>query len=90
VHEFGKPGRRQKKRSKGTIEKGVLTIAAGAGAGILLSGCDTKLFTFLKPKSDSPLEFYPDRNWEAVYRNIYKEDSHFHFLCSPMTRTTAC
>ncbi len=60
-----------------------LTLAAGAGAGMVLSGCDSKLFNFLKPKSDSALEAYPNRDWEKVYRNIYKEDSHFHFLCSP-------
>jgi nitrate reductase alpha subunit len=68
---------------KGISRRGFLTIAAGSGAGIVLAGCDSGLFNFLQPKSDSPLEFYPDRNWEAVYRNIYKEDSHFHFLCSP-------
>ncbi|MEK6699771.1 MAG: molybdopterin-dependent oxidoreductase [Nitrospirota bacterium] len=69
--------------TKGISRRGFLTIAAGTGAGVLLAGCDTNLFNFLKPKSDNPLESYPDRNWEKVYRNIYKEDSHFHFLCSP-------
>lgn len=60
-----------------------LTLTAGAGAGIILSGCDTRLFNFLKPKTESQLEAYPNRDWEKVYRDIYKEDSHFHFLCSP-------
>ncbi len=69
--------------TSGLSRRKFLKLTAGTGAGILLAGCDTKLFTFLKPKSDSPLEFYPDRDWESVYRNIYSDDSHFHFLCSP-------
>ena len=60
-----------------------LTLAAGAGAGIIISGCESNLFNFLKPKKESPLEAYPNRDWEKIFRNIYKEDSHFHFLCSP-------
>ncbi|MDO8785565.1 MAG: molybdopterin-dependent oxidoreductase, partial [Syntrophales bacterium] len=60
-----------------------LTLAGGAGAGIIISGCDSNFFNFLKPKKESPLEGYPERGWEKIFRNIYREDSHFHFLCSP-------
>jgi nitrate reductase / nitrite oxidoreductase, alpha subunit len=61
-----------------------LKLATGSGAGMILAGCgDVSIFNFLKSKSDTPLESYPDRNWEQVYRNIFNEDSHFHFLCSP-------
>lgn len=80
----------QKKKDDATDEasealsrRSFLAFAAGTGAGIILSGCDSGLFNFLKPKKDSTLEGYPARDWEKVYRNIYKEDSHFHFLCSP-------
>ena len=80
----------QKKKDDATDEvsgalsrRSFLAFAAGTGAGIILSGCDSSLFNFLKPKKDSTLEGYPARDWEKVYRNIYKEDSHFHFLCSP-------
>ncbi|MBI4680379.1 MAG: hypothetical protein HY753_04010, partial [Nitrospirae bacterium] len=39
---------------------------------------------FLKPVSvDNPLASYPDRNWEKVYRNMYRADSDFVFLCVP-------
>ncbi|GMV39866.1 MAG: hypothetical protein AMXMBFR64_15820 [Myxococcales bacterium] len=31
----------------------------------------------------SPLEHYPDRGWEKVYRDLYKADSEFAFLCAP-------
>lgn len=60
-----------------------IRLAAGAGAGLILAGCQSELATFLEPNTDSPLESYPDRNWETVYRNIYSADSEFHFLCAP-------
>lgn len=35
------------------------------------------------PEIDNPLDYYPDRNWEKIYRNQYRYDSYFHFLCAP-------
>jgi len=32
---------------------------------------------------DNPLEAYPKRGWEKLYRDIFKYDSHYHFLCAP-------
>lgn len=31
----------------------------------------------------NPLAFYPDRGWERVYRDLWKYDSKFTFLCAP-------
>jgi len=31
----------------------------------------------------NPLDNYPDRDWERVYRNIFQYDSKFTFLCAP-------
>jgi nitrate reductase alpha subunit len=31
----------------------------------------------------NPLESYPNRGWENVYRELYGYDSEFHFLCAP-------
>ncbi len=31
----------------------------------------------------NPLAHYPDRGWEEVYRNLWKADSKFTFLCAP-------
>ena len=31
----------------------------------------------------NPLAAYPNREWEKVYRDIFKADSTFHFLCAP-------
>jgi hypothetical protein len=33
--------------------------------------------------SDNPLASYPNREWEKAYRNIFKPDSSFVFLCAP-------
>jgi nitrate reductase / nitrite oxidoreductase, alpha subunit len=39
---------------------------------------------FLKPTAvDNPLAAYPSRDWEKTYRNIFKTDSSFVFLCAP-------
>ncbi len=32
---------------------------------------------------DNPLARYPDRGWEKVYRDLWKYDSTFTFLCAP-------
>jgi anaerobic selenocysteine-containing dehydrogenase len=39
----------------------------------------------LKPidTSINPLETYPNRNWEEVYRDVYTPDYTFHYLCAP-------
>ncbi len=39
---------------------------------------------YLKPlQINSPLTAYPNRDWERTYRNIFKTDSSFVFLCAP-------
>ncbi len=38
---------------------------------------------------DNPLAAYPERDWEKVYRNQYRYDSSFTFVCSP-NDTHAC
>lgn len=35
------------------------------------------------PEIDNPLAYYPERNWEKIYRNQFKHDYTFHFLCAP-------
>ncbi len=32
---------------------------------------------------DNPLKFYPNRGWEKVYRDQYRYDSTFTFVCAP-------
>jgi len=39
---------------------------------------------YLKPMEiENPLAAYPNRDWERAYRNIFKPDSSFVFLCAP-------
>lgn len=39
---------------------------------------------YLKPlEVENPLAAYPNRDWERAYRNIFKPDSSFVFLCAP-------
>jgi nitrate reductase alpha subunit len=55
------------------------------GATVLAS---TNVFAgplkYFKPTIiDNPLSQYPNRDWEKVYRDIFKTDSEYHFLCAP-------
>lgn len=57
---------------------------AGAAAGIYVP--DLVLdFTHLAPVQPglNPLQEYPNRGWETVYRDLYTPDSQFHYLCAP-------
>ncbi|MEW6026909.1 MAG: molybdopterin-dependent oxidoreductase [Planctomycetota bacterium] len=54
-------------------------------ASLAALGLTHPLLASLKfvPEIDNPLDYYPDRNWEAIYRDQFKYDSTFHFLCAP-------
>jgi len=62
-----------------------LELAGTAGFGALL--CPTELFAqyrYLSPVAvENPLAAYPDRDWERMYRDIYRTDRSFVFLCCP-------
>ncbi len=63
--------------------RGFLGLAAG-GAGLLLAN---KAFAFrmLKPAVEvgNPLNTYPDRGWEQIYRDQYRFDRTYTFICAP-------
>lgn len=41
-------------------------------------------FRYLAPVNvENPLAAYPNRDWEHLYRDIYRTDTRFTFLCSP-------
>ncbi|MFQ5879849.1 MAG: twin-arginine translocation signal domain-containing protein, partial [Dehalococcoidia bacterium] len=65
-----------------------LTGATGVAAGAVLA---QRNLGFLQPvpSIDNPLEFYPQRHWEKVYRDQYRYDGSFTFVCSP-NDTHAC
>lgn len=57
--------------------------AAGAGAATF-NRAVAGLARDIKPLIvDNPLGSYPERGWEQVYRDLYKSDSSFTFLCAP-------
>jgi nitrate reductase alpha subunit len=60
------------------LKGGSATLAALAG-GELLS------LSVLRPASaaTNPLEHYPDRGWEQLYRDVYSYDDTFIFTCTP-------
>lgn len=59
---------------------------AGATVGVaaLLSATGRSPLVLLEPvQVADPLAAYPDRDWEAVYRDQYRYDRSFTFVCSP-------
>jgi len=59
-----------------------LKVGAASAAALLLNG---PMLSLLRAQDgvDNPLEAYPDRGWEKIYRDQFKYDSTFHFLCAP-------
>lgn len=55
------------------------TISGGVAACELLG---LKGLTFI-PTIGNPLQHYPDRDWEQIYRDQFHYDSTFTFLCAP-------
>ncbi|MDH3285355.1 MAG: molybdopterin-dependent oxidoreductase, partial [Acidobacteriota bacterium] len=60
--------------------RGFLGTAAGAGfAAFVVSA--TRAWGL--EAIENPLARYPDREWERVYRDLWRYDSKFTFLCAP-------
>lgn len=57
-----------------------LEAAAAAGFGALVSSAGK---SWGLDAVENPLAAYPDRDWERVYRDLWKYDSSFTFLCAP-------
>jgi nitrate reductase / nitrite oxidoreductase, alpha subunit len=62
-----------------------LTLAGAAGFGTLMSATD--LFASFRQivavAVPNPLEAYPNRGWERIYRSLYHTDGSYVFLCAP-------
>jgi len=63
------------------------SAATGVGAYLSLQGVD--LWAFDTVGVDNPLDVYPNRGWEKIYRDQYRYDSSFSWVCSP-NDTHAC
>ena len=67
-----------------------LKVAGATGAGVAVLGQAGLALRRLTPVSiANPLAAYPDRDWERVYRDQYRYDSSFTYVCSP-NDTHAC
>ena len=63
-----------------------LKVAAAAALGGVLATQPywARGLQFLEPvKVDNPLDAYPTRGWEEIYRNQYRYDRTFKFCCVP-------
>jgi nitrate reductase alpha subunit len=58
------------------VKSGLVGLAATLGEP--LSGA-----LKLAEDVDNPLDLYPVRDWERVYRNQFKHDFTYHFMCAP-------
>jgi nitrate reductase alpha subunit len=68
------------KSTRRAFLQGLVTVSV-VGAGTLAKSAPLHFF---KPiQIDNPLASYPNRDWERAYRNIFKPDSSFVFLCAP-------
>ncbi|MCZ7594810.1 MAG: molybdopterin-dependent oxidoreductase [Hyphomicrobium sp.] len=58
---------------------------AGAGIGSVIGARAVMAeYRYLAPVSvENPLAAYPNRDWERIYRDIYRTDQRFTFLCCP-------
>ncbi len=57
-----------------------LQWASAAGFGALVASATN---AWALEAVENPLASYPDRDWERVYRDLWRSDSHFTFLCAP-------
>lgn len=68
--------------------KFIRNISLAALGAFALNQLDAKNFNqafalFDPVDIKNPLAAYPDRNWEKTYRDLWKYDSEFTFLCAP-------
>lgn len=71
-----------------TSRRDFLKALGGAGLGAFVAP-GLKMLSFDAIDVANPLAFYPARDWEKVYRDQYKYDSTFSWVCSP-NDTHAC
>ncbi len=60
------------------------SAVAAAGSYLAVHGLDPTLAFFQAADGiDNPLLFYPNRDWESIYRDQYRYDDSFTFICAP-------
>ncbi|MBF0181425.1 MAG: molybdopterin-dependent oxidoreductase [Magnetococcales bacterium] len=62
-----------------------LQVAGTAGFGALATPSGVMAgYRFLSPTTvENPLAAYPNRDWERIYRDVFRHDKTFVFMCCP-------
>lgn len=64
--------------------RGFLKLTSGVAAAGTAVYVERKMaFLQAAPGITQPLQYYPNRGWERIYRDQYKYDSSFTFVCAP-------
>lgn len=69
--------------TKSTRRSFVKALAASSAIVSSQSAFGAPIRFFQPTQIDNPLAYYPNRDWERVYRNLFEPDSSFVFLCAP-------
>ncbi|HUI25649.1 MAG TPA: molybdopterin-dependent oxidoreductase [Candidatus Kryptonia bacterium] len=67
-------------KRNGLTRREFLEAAAATGFGAFIASATG---AWALDAIDNPLARYPDRGWEKVYRDLWKYDSTYTFLCAP-------
>ncbi len=67
----------EKLSRRGFLGTSLAALAAAGSADPMLAA-----LSFVT-EVDNPLEAYPERDWERIYRSQHDYDSQFHFMCAP-------
>jgi len=62
--------------------KDFLKVSLSSVTGLVFTKPLLTYLTF-SPEIDNPLDYYPDKDWEKIYRSQFEYDETFHFLCAP-------
>lgn len=72
------------KRKKIQLSRRKFLKWMGGGVTMFLAGCGRWPFSKLEAEGvENPLRHYPHREWEKVYRDAYRYDHAFSFVCAP-------
>jgi len=74
---------RRHRRDRGLSRRDFLALTGMAALSGSCLGTGAMQLLDALPTVHNPLEFYPDRSWEQIYRDQYEYDSTFKFLCLP-------
>lgn len=75
---------RNDKSPLGTSRRRFLKLASATIGSAVSSRALMAEYRYLAPVNvENPLAAYPNRDWERIYRDIYRTDTRFTFLCCP-------